>query len=167
MSVAATVAPDWTQPGCGPCCRSYRVMLVGLGGWQSLVAHDPTSHEAYGRRLSEALHRSRPADPVTIDGVTIDPWRLIVSIDGAVVPLTATELRIVMALAALPGRTYTTDELLAHIWGTWRTAIRPSRAGRSNHILRSNICRIREKLGKRRDLIETIAGIGWRLVVSP
>jgi DNA-binding response OmpR family regulator len=112
---------------------------------------------------AQALLRRRPAlpgpapCPMRVGDLEIDRVRREARVGGRVVPLTPTELRLVEALAAHPGRTFTRDELVARAFG-------PDYDG-LDRTVDSHITNVRRKLeaGGARRLIHTVHGLGYRL----
>jgi two-component system alkaline phosphatase synthesis response regulator PhoP len=94
--------------------------------------------------------------PLTYEGLQIHPSRHEVLVDGATVPFTATEFRLLHRLASRPGRVYTREQLLKHV------------VGEDVVILERNIDvhirAVRKKLGPYSDLIGTIRGVGYRFM---
>jgi DNA-binding response OmpR family regulator len=131
--------------------------LTGL----SLGADDyltkPFSPRELVARVEAVLRRSGTTEktPRVIAGtLTIDPERCEVTIDGAPVTLTATELRLLIAMARTPGRVFRRDELA-------RLALGDDFAG-LDRSLDAHIKNLRRKVGA--DTIATVFGIGYKLV---
>ena len=112
---------------------------------------------------AQALLRRRPAlsgpppCPMRVGELEIDRVRREARVAGRIVPLTPTELRLVEALAAHPGRTFSRDELVARAFG-------PDYDG-LDRTVDSHITNVRRKLeadGARR-IIHTVHGLGYRL----
>jgi len=91
---------------------------------------------------------------IDIQGVAIDPARHEVRIDDEVSPFTATEFRMLHFLATHPGRVYTREQLIDRVIG--RDAMVTDRN------IDVHIRSVRQKMGKYRDLIETVRGVGYR-----
>jgi len=60
---------------------------------------------------------STPPPPLRIGGLEIDLWARLARVDSRPVALTATEFRLLAALAAAPGRIFTREELIARVFG--------------------------------------------------
>ena len=105
------------------------------------------------RREREQEHED-DTDRIAIDSVVIDLDRHRVTVDGQEAVFTATEFGILRALAESPGRVYSRSQILRRATGDdiYVTA-------RSVDV---HVRAIRRKLGRRRDLIETVRGIGYR-----
>lgn len=54
---------------------------------------------------------------VSLAGIELDPETRRVTLNGAEVTLTATEFDLLAHLMSKPGRVFTRDELLSHVWG--------------------------------------------------
>ena len=112
---------------------------------------------------AQALLRRRPAAgpaapaPTRIGDLELDRVRREARVAGRVVPLTPTELRLVEALAAHPGRAFSRDELVARAFG-------PDYEG-LDRTVDSHITNARRKLeaGGARRVIHTVHGLGYRL----
>lgn len=111
-------------------------------------------------RINAVLRRSGPKDSVSapvqvINGVEIDRRTRTVRVAGAVVPCTPKEYGILEFLARDPGAVITRQELLDGVWG-------PHWFG-STKMMDVHVASLRRKLGSH-DLIETLRGIGFRIV---
>jgi DNA-binding response OmpR family regulator len=108
-------------------------------------------------RVEAVLRRSGTTEktPRVIAGaLTIDPERCEVTVDGAPVTLTATELRLLLAMARAPGRVFRRDELA-------RLALGDDFEG-LDRTVDAHIKNLRRKVGA--VIIATVFGIGYKLV---
>ncbi len=94
--------------------------------------------------------QSFTAGPITIDGL-----RHQVSVNGKVVHLTSLEFKLLRTLVQRRGRVQERDRLLSDVWG-YEAAI-------DTRTVDTHVRRLREKLGKAGDAIETVRGFGYRL----
>ena len=94
--------------------------------------------------------QSLVAGPITIDGV-----RHQVSVSGKTVHLTSLEFKLLRTLVQRRGRVQERDRLLSDVWG-YESMI-------DTRTVDTHVRRLREKLGKAGDAIETIRGFGYRL----
>jgi DNA-binding response OmpR family regulator len=97
-----------------------------------------------------------PEGPFGRHGLTIDPQRRRVEIDGAEVQLTPLEFEILLALARDPGVVFSRDQLMDRVWG-----YRDYAGGR---VVDSHVARIRRKLdedGNEPRFIRTVHGVGY------
>jgi two-component system phosphate regulon response regulator PhoB len=88
------------------------------------------------------------------DSVRIDLDRHRCYVDGAEIGLTAKEFQLLATLMRRPGRVLTRERLLDEIWGSDVTV--------TMRTIDTHLKRLREKLGKGGDLIETVRGVGYR-----
>jgi two-component system phosphate regulon response regulator PhoB len=88
------------------------------------------------------------------DGVRIDLDRHRCYVDDEEVVLTAKEFQLLSTLMRRPGRVLTRERLLDEIWGSDVTV--------TLRTIDTHLKRLREKLGKGGDLIETVRGVGYR-----
>lgn len=111
-------------------------------------------------RVNALLRRNDVVDPSPVydDGVlVIDPWSFSVTYEGREIRLTRKEMRLLDELARNEGRVMMRDVLLDRIWGL--------RNYGDSRTLDVHIRRLRTKLGNPK-LIETITGVGYRLIGS-
>ncbi|HHI79914.1 MAG TPA: response regulator [Planctomycetes bacterium] len=78
--------------------------------------------------------------------------------EGRLVPLTATEFKLLHFLASHPGRVFSRGQLLSRV-------IKDALVTERN--IDVHIRSIRKKLGKHRELIQTVRGVGYKMVASP
>jgi two-component system phosphate regulon response regulator PhoB len=90
---------------------------------------------------------------IKIGDLTIDPKGYKVWVKKESVPLTATEFKLLLELIENRGKVMTRDTLLNNVWGY-------SYEGYSRTV-DTHIRRLREKLGKAGEYIETLRGIGY------
>jgi len=113
-------------------------------------------------RLKNILTRSsKPKEPVgvkriQISGVLIDEELHQLQVDGAEVVLTATEFRLLKLLMERKGRVQSREHLLVNVWH-YDTEI-------ETRTVDTHVRRVREKLGPYAHLIETVRGVGYRVV---
>jgi two-component system phosphate regulon response regulator PhoB len=96
---------------------------------------------------------------VEVAGVSVDPDRHEVLVDGEQVRFTRTELRLLHVLLRRPGRVYTREQLVERVMGenAWVT----------DRTIDVHVRAIRRKLGVRSGAVETIRGVGYRGVDEP
>jgi two-component system, OmpR family, phosphate regulon response regulator PhoB len=102
------------------------------------------------RGTAEATDERLNAGPITID-----PARHQVAIAGKRVDLTALEFKLLRTLMQRRGRVQERDRLLNDVWG-YESVI-------DTRTVDTHVRRLREKLGKAGDVIETVRGFGYRL----
>jgi two-component system phosphate regulon response regulator PhoB len=109
-------------------------------------------------RVKAIMKRSQ-GTPVTpsklkFPGLVIDPDRHLVEVDDEEVILTATEFKLLEHLAGRSGRVQTREMLLDEVWGYPYEGYART--------VDTHIRRLRKKLGRLKDCIETIRGVGYR-----
>jgi two-component system, OmpR family, phosphate regulon response regulator PhoB len=112
-------------------------------------------------RLKAVLRRSGAARPTERPPETVGPIRVDVDahrcyVDGAEVTLTPLEFKLLTTLMARLGRVQSRDALLEDVWDMSSEI--------ETRTVDTHVKRLREKLGSGRDLLETVRGIGYRLV---
>ncbi|MEW5739659.1 MAG: response regulator transcription factor [Myxococcota bacterium] len=88
--------------------------------------------------------------------IVLDTERHEVKARGETVVLTALEFRLLKTFLERPGRVQTRETLLSDVWGI--------DADITTRTVDTHIKRLREKLGPAGDIIETIRGVGYKLV---
>jgi len=88
------------------------------------------------------------------DHVRIDLDRHRCYVEGEEVILTAKEFQLLATLMRRPGRVQTRERLLDEVWGSDVTV--------TLRTIDTHLKRLREKLGRGGDLIETVRGVGYR-----
>ncbi len=135
-------------------------IVLGLGIGADDYVTKPFSPRELTGRVRAVLRRGQlkdepgPQERITCDGVTIDTRKHEVVVDEKPVVFTATEFRILHFLASNAGRVFTREQLLNHAVGESAVVV--------DRNIDVHIKSVRAKLGKRRNLIETIRGIGYR-----
>jgi DNA-binding response OmpR family regulator len=105
-------------------------------------------------RLRGAQQAAPPTRVVAHAGVEIDLDARAVTFQGRAVTLTRMELDLLALLLEHPGRVFSREELLNRVWGFERTP--------TTRTVDTHVAELRSKL--RADLIESVRGIGYRLV---
>jgi len=90
--------------------------------------------------------------------LVLDAERHRVTVDGKEVALTALEFRLLHTLLQRQGRVQTRERLLEDVWGM--------RGDITTRTVDTHVKRLREKLGEAGKLIETVRGVGYRIVES-
>jgi two-component system phosphate regulon response regulator PhoB len=110
-------------------------------------------------RIAALLRRveadKKPGPALSAGAVRLDPNRHEVTVDGKPVVLTALEFRLLRTFLERPGRIQSREVLLSDVWGI--------SAEVETRTVDTHIKRLRQKLGME-DLIETVRGVGYRLV---
>ena len=124
----------------------------------------PFSMREFRSRVKAALRRAemtKPAGgdepPLEVDGLRVDFAKRSVRVRGEEVKTTFVEFEILSALSRAPGRVFTRDMLLSHIWG--------DSAYRDPRTIDVHIRHLREKLErdpKDPEYLFTVRGVGYR-----
>jgi two-component system phosphate regulon response regulator PhoB/two-component system alkaline phosphatase synthesis response regulator PhoP len=85
----------------------------------------------------------------------IDLHRYEVSVNGKVIDLTSTEFKILVMLSEKPGWVYTREQILDYLWGNEKMVV--------DRTIDVHIRHLREKLGKKGDIIKNVRGVGYKL----
>jgi two-component system, OmpR family, phosphate regulon response regulator PhoB len=140
--------------------ESQRVAALELGA-DDLVTK-PFSVRELVLRVRAVLRRSssRTHDPLRsprpVGAIEVDVLAHRAFVDGVEVPLTPVELRLLAMLMAHVGRARSREELLARVWN--------ASPGMKTRTVDTHVKRLRAKLGPAGSLLETVRGIGYRLV---
>ena len=108
------------------------------------------------------LDRTGTTSELAVAGLIIDLDRHEVTVDGRVVGLTPSEFRLLRLLAEEPGRVFTREQIMEHLWRT--PYIGDTRAC-DTHV--SNIRRKIERDPLHPTRIETVREFGYRLATAP
>jgi len=123
----------------------------------------PFSVREFRSRVKAALRRGSMAggltnnEPIRAGDLEIDFERRSVTLDGESIQLTYVEFEILATLAAAPGRVFTREMLLEHIWG--------DSTYRDPRTVDVHIRHLREKLetdAKNPEYLFTVRGVGYR-----
>ncbi len=106
------------------------------------------------RRAGAARTTERPPESVGPIRVDVDAHRAFV--DGEEIQLTPLEFRLLTTFMARLGRVQSREQLLEDVWEMSSEV--------ETRTVDTHVKRLREKLGSGRDLLETVRGIGYRLV---
>ncbi len=143
------------------------IMLTARGGEADKVAGleigaddyvtKPFSVKELVARVHAVLRRpAAPSGPrIVIGPLALDEDKFEAAVGGAKVDLTATEFKILRLLASQPGRVFSRDRILDHLWGTEKAVI--------DRTVDVHIRNLREKLGPAAGLIKNIRGVGYKL----
>ena len=108
--------------------------------------------------LRRTERRVEQAESIAMGNVMIDPARREVTVDGQMVMLRAKEFDLLLALAEHPGIVLSREKLLELVWGY-------DFPGQTRTV-DVHVAQLRGKLARSRVMIETVWGIGYRLVAD-
>lgn len=111
------------------------------------------------RRVKGNKNKASSEDILEFGPLTMDPERFRVYVKKKEVILTATEFKLLYYLIKTKGRVASRDRLLDQVWG-YDSAL-------TTRTVDTHVKRLRSKLGRVGDYIETIRGIGYRFKEEP
>ena len=115
-------------------------------------------------RIKAILKRYKQTDSlpskssVSIREVYLDEDQFLLKVEGDRVELTATEFKLLKLLIDRRGKVQTRENLLMNVWNY--------ESDTETRTVDTHIRRLREKLGSQADIIETIRGVGYKVVES-
>lgn len=134
-----------------------RIVGFELGADDYIVK--PFSPRELVLRVKAILKRHQPKtvekDIVSVDSIQIDIPRHKTTVDGREVKLTSMEFKLLLVLMQRKGRVQSRDQLLQDVWKLESDV--------TTRTVDTHIKRLRQKLGKKGKLIETVRGLGYRL----
>jgi two-component system phosphate regulon response regulator PhoB len=137
-----------------------RVVGLELGANDYVVK--PFSMRELFARIRVHLRRVEDSSNVSrVSNIELDRSRCQVTVDGAEVSLTATELRLLDCLMNRPGVVFSREQLLNFVWGNNRNL--------TDRAVDVYILRLRRKLQHKNvppDLIKAVRGFGYTLSAS-
>jgi two-component system phosphate regulon response regulator PhoB len=131
--------------------------IVGLEFGADDYVTKPFSPREVTLRIQAILRRAAGGgdnETFTAGTITIDPARHHVSVGGKRVHLTSIEFKLLRTLLQRRGRVQARDRLLNDVWG-YESVI-------DTRTVDTHVRRLREKLGKAGDAIETVRGFGYK-----
>jgi two-component system phosphate regulon response regulator PhoB len=131
--------------------------IVGLEFGADDYVTKPFSPREVILRIQAILRRgdAKEGERLTAGSITIDPARHHVLVAGKRINLTSIEFKLLRTLVQRRGRVQERDRLLNEVWG-YESII-------DTRTVDTHVRRLREKLGKAGDAIETVRGFGYRL----
>jgi two-component system phosphate regulon response regulator PhoB len=132
--------------------------IVGLEFGADDYVTKPFSPREVTLRVQAILRRGETKDGeenLTAGPIVIDPSRHQVMVNGKQVHLTSLEFKLLRTLMQRRGRLQPRDRLLNEVWG-YESVI-------DTRTVDTHVRRLREKLGKAGDVVETVRGFGYRL----
>ena len=132
--------------------------VVGLELGADDYVTKPFSVKELVARIHAVLRRpagGEAARRIVLRTMVVDLDKFEVAVEGAKVDLTATEFKILQLLASKPGRVFTRDQILDHLWGDEKAVV--------DRTVDVHIRNLREKLGPAAALIKNIRGVGYKV----
>jgi DNA-binding response OmpR family regulator len=137
-------------------------IIEGLGRGADDYLAKPFAFDVLLARLSALLRRSATVAPVLVNdsavigGLRLDRGRRQGSLNGADLTLTRLEFDILWLFMANPGRVYSRERILSHVWG--------ADADPLTNVVDVYMARLRRKLdGPGAPTLVTVRGVGYRL----
>lgn len=113
-------------------------------------------------RIGLLLKRNKPVEPepspgsrMEVGGIVLDEDMHTVTVEGEPVDLTATEFKLLKLLMERKGRVQTRENLLVNVWNYDTDT--------ETRTIDTHVRRLREKLGEKARLVETVRGVGYRI----
>jgi DNA-binding response OmpR family regulator len=121
----------------------------------------PYSPRELSARIEAMLRRprnsvARPEGARTVGDIAVDVAARVVAVAGEEVALTRTEFDLLASLSERPGAVVARDDLLRRVWG-------PDWYGDA-HVVDVHVSNLRKKLGAAGKQVQTVRGVGFRLV---
>ena len=132
--------------------------IVGLEFGADDYVTKPFSPREVVLRIKAILRRAEGGaedEHLSAGSIVIDPARHEVSVHGKRVNLTSLEFKLLHTLMQRRGRVQARDRLLNDVWG-YESVI-------DTRTVDTHVRRLRKKLGKAADAIESVRGFGYRL----
>ena len=133
-----------------------RVLGLELGADDYVTK--PFSPREVVLRIKSILRRAQgegePVEVLKFGSITVDLSKHEATVKGKPLDLTATEFKLLATLMERRGRVQSRDRLLNDVWGYEGDV--------DTRTVDTHVRRLREKLGKAADCVETIRGVGYR-----
>lgn len=140
--------------------------IVGLELGADDYIQKPVSPRILVARVKSVLRRSSENIPklpeyprdekITIDDLEIDKGTYRVKLSGKEVFFPRKEFELLFYLVSHPGRIFSRDAILTQVWGDGSYVV--------ERTVDVHIFKVRDKLGKMGERIETVKGVGYRFV---
>ena len=135
-------------------------IVLGLEFGADDYVKKPFSPRELVARIRTVLRRGRPVAEsktrIEVGPVVLDRERHEVTLDGADVPFTRSEFRLLWTLAKHPGRVYTREELVEKLTDGEVVIL--------DRNIDVHVSSIRKKLGEHQSVVGTVRGVGYKCV---
>ena len=151
-----TPLSNTTNVGAQFIAPSQDASLADSGGAQELICppmRTPTEDISTGEQSSSPATSA----PLVRGALRIYELERVVTLDGAELDLTPKEYELLLLLASHPGRAFSREFLLQHLWGYDYDGF--------DRTVDTHMTRLRKKLGAVGEKIVTVWGVGYRFVV--
>jgi DNA-binding response OmpR family regulator len=108
------------------------------------------------RLLEWRTQRAGGPETIRVGALRINQVTYEVAVEGGQVELTLKEYQLLLFLVRSPGRVFTRAELLDHVWGAEYFG--------GTRTVDVHVRRLRAKTGAAGEMLETVRGVGYRLV---
>jgi len=139
---------------------SIRELLARVRAVLRRVELDSRSSSPVSNRTNggaQFIAPSQDASPLVRGPLSIYELERVVTLDGVELDLTPKEYELLLLLASHPGRAFSREFLLQHLWGYDYDGF--------DRTVDTHITRLRKKLGTAGEKIVTVWGVGYRFVV--
>lgn len=135
---------------------SLRELLLRI---QAVLRRHPVEAEFLPAPSAISGGTAGEADQLLQGDLRVDRATHRVFVESREVKLTALEFRLLWTLTSAKGRVLSRTDLLNQAWKTWNTT-----GGITTRTVDTHIKRLREKIGRAGERIETVRGVGYRFV---
>ncbi len=136
-------------------------VVAGLDAGADDYVGKPFSPTVLMARVAALLRRSggrgEAAGVINIEGLLVDSNRHLAEVDGEELDLTPTEFALLLLFASRPGWVFSRDQIIE--------AVRGHGYAVTSRSVDVQIFGLRKKMGRASRMVETVRGIGYRLVV--
>jgi len=133
-----------------------RILGLSLGADDYVIKpFSPREVILRASRILRSCQRGHNQERLRIGPITLDESRHHVEVDGTPLSLAGTEFRLLAWLMQRPRIVHSRDHLLNQVWGYERLLM--------TRTVDTHMGRLRRKLGKAGDVIETVRSYGYRL----
>ena len=132
--------------------------MIGLESGEDDYGTNPVGRMELGSRIKAVLPRSGKVEDridMELSGVRMDIKKHEVTVDGKQIALTLKEFELLEKLMRNQGIVLTRDQLLTEIWGYDFDG--------ETRTVDVHIRTLRQKLGTKGEIIQTVRGVGYRV----